>query len=651
MLKALAIFLFITTLIFAQNQADSLIAFISSKPDTAKIRILNENIWHYRSKAPDLAIQMGNKALEIGEQIGNKKLLATTHNFIGVIYRNKGNYEEALRNYVIALNLSEETKDSIQIAYSLNNIGGIHRLQSNYILALEYILQALKYFEQLGNKTGTAFCTINVGILYRFQHNYSKALEYFNYTLALREEIGDQFGRALTLNQIAEVYYEQRNWDEALKYYNLLKTAYKELEDIKGLASVLGGIGGIYYYKENLDKALEYRERALKISEEIDNPEGQIINLTNLGIIYAKKKRFSEGERLLTKALNLSDLMQSLNMKLEVYNFTKDYYSEKGDYKSALYFSEKYNQLKDSVITNSNIAQIAEMEAVYRTEKNEREKRLLVKDIEIKEKQQIYLIIIVVLILIFGIIIFNRYQASKAANKKLHEVNAMKDKFFSILAHDLKNPLNTLLNYSEYMVNSYDEFSNEERKSGISEIYNSSQNISALVENLLEWARSQTGTIPVSPINVSINSIIEKTVSLFKQNAKIKNIHIATSCDAELFVYCDENILGTILRNLIHNAIKFTHPGGNIEISCSYQNGMIRIAVTDNGIGISEENIGILFRIDREFSTLGTANEKGTGLGLILTKELIDKSGGELFVKSKLGVGSEFIFSIPAAKL
>ena len=647
MCKTILTFIFSTISLFAQIQTDSLLQCISDFPDTTQIRILNESVWKLRSKAPIAALELGNKAIEIETRIDNKALLATTHNFLGVVYRNIGDYETSLRHYVNALNIAENIKDSVQIAYSFNNIGGIHRLQGNYTLALENILRALNYFEKLGNNEGAAYCTINIGILYRYQKNHAKALEYFQRTVDIREKIGDLFGKALALNQFAEVYYEQKKWPEALKYYRLLESAYKELDDTKGIATVLGGIGGIYYHSGEYDKALDYRLRALKINKDIGNIEGQIVNLTNLGLIYARKSQFSLGQKYLNKALELSNNLNSLGMKLECYNVLKEYYTLRGNYKSALNYLQLYSDLKDSVITQTNIAQIAEMEAVYRTEKSEREKQILLKDVELKTKQQTYMLIIVILILILGIFIYSRYRAKKAANKKLQELNAMKDKFFGIVAHDLKNPLNTILGYSEYLFTSYEDFNDEERKEEIQQIYNASKKVTSLIGNLLEWSRSQSERINIRQTKINIAELIDNNVSLFEPNAKAKTIRLRIECSPKLIISSDEDILNTILRNLLSNALKFTDTGGSIEIKCYSNNGKVSIAVKDTGVGIPTEHIDLLFRIDKDFTTVGTHKEKGTGLGLILIKELVEKLDGSIDVKSELGIGSTFTIIIP----
>jgi tetratricopeptide (TPR) repeat protein len=196
-------------------QVDSILKNIKNEPDTTKIRILNDLCWKNRSSDPRVSLQYGLEALKIGHQIESKVHQALSSNYIGVVYRNLGEYNQALRYYFDALKLSKEVADSAQVAYSYNNIGGIYRLTGDYESALTNIFNALGIFDRLKDKTGTAFCTINIAIIYRKEKNYPKAIEYLNYTLKIREELGDEQGRALTLNQLAEVYFEQDRYYSA----------------------------------------------------------------------------------------------------------------------------------------------------------------------------------------------------------------------------------------------------------------------------------------------------------------------------------------------------------------------------------------------------------------------------------------------------
>ena len=234
---------------------------------------------------------------------------------------------------------------------------------------------------------------------------------------------------------------------------------------------------------------------------------------------------------------------------------------------------------------------------------------------------------------------------------ELKKLNAEKDKFFSIIAHDLKSPFNSLLNLSEFLVEDIAELSMEEIKSFSREINRSAQNVFNHIENLLQWSQIKTGGMEQVVENVALSSFVNNTIALIEGNASKKNISLQNDIDTRLFFLGDRNMINSVFLNLITNSIKFTPKGGMINISADQNDSMITVMIMDNGIGISSVNIEKLFRIDKHFSTTGTSNEIGTGLGLILCKELIEKNNGKIWVKSEEGVGTTFFFTLPKANM
>jgi len=238
--------------------------------------------------------------------------------------------------------------------------------------------------------------------------------------------------------------------------------------------------------------------------------------------------------------------------------------------------------------------------------------------------------------------------APPATEEELRLLNATKDKFFSIIAHDLKNPFNSLLGFSELLKNDFESYNEEEVKRFIGIIHESSKHGFDLLENLLQWSRSQTGRIAFLPDRVNLRDILNGCVDLLKSTADKKEIRIYTDLQDDLEVFGDIEMLSTVFRNLISNAIKFTPRGGRIKIKSHLNTKSISVSVIDTGVGIPEDKIPDLFRIDKQVSTFGTGNEKGTGLGLILCKEFIDKHKGKIKVSSERKNGSEFKVILPA---
>lgn len=236
----------------------------------------------------------------------------------------------------------------------------------------------------------------------------------------------------------------------------------------------------------------------------------------------------------------------------------------------------------------------------------------------------------------------------KITKKRLEEENADKDKFFSIISHDLKNPIGTIMSSSEFLDYEYDDFTDKERKELINIIKNSSRRTYDLLEDLLDWARAKMGNIKYEPESTNLSRRANEIFDLLEHNANNKDIELLNKISKDLFAFGDENMINLIIRNLTSNAIKFTNNGGKIEINSILENDEVKISVTDNGVGISEKDQQKLFRIDTYHTTIGTNEEPGTGVGLIFCKELVEKNNGKIWVESELGKGSKFIFTLPA---
>ncbi len=233
---------------------------------------------------------------------------------------------------------------------------------------------------------------------------------------------------------------------------------------------------------------------------------------------------------------------------------------------------------------------------------------------------------------------------------QLKELNASKDRFFSIIAHDLKGPFQGLLGYSELLSRDIDRLDKEEIADFAKNLHSSSAQLFKLLENLLQWSRIQRGVIEYNPSDFLLYEVAVMNVDLINPNASRKNITVENKIEPDISVFADINMLNTVIRNLLSNAVKFTHKDGKIVLDASKTStGKIKVYVSDNGVGMEDGDLKNLFKIDRQHTTTGTSNETGTGLGLILCKELVEKNGGEISVMSTPGEGTTFSFILNAS--
>lgn len=235
------------------------------------------------------------------------------------------------------------------------------------------------------------------------------------------------------------------------------------------------------------------------------------------------------------------------------------------------------------------------------------------------------------------------------SESKLLELNASKDKFFSIIAHDLRNPIQAFLAYLKMLGEDFENLSDDELHEAIKELNRSAKLLYRLLENLLQWSRLQRGDLTFNPINFDLSFIINQNIELVNLKAREKKIKLTHTLSDDLSTYADVNMVDTVLRNLISNALKFTPSGGEINISAEKIGDDIILTVSDSGVGMSQEVLNNLFSISHKHTSLGTHNEKGSGLGLILCKDMIAQNDGSITVESEIGKGSRFIVTLPSA--
>jgi PAS domain S-box-containing protein len=235
----------------------------------------------------------------------------------------------------------------------------------------------------------------------------------------------------------------------------------------------------------------------------------------------------------------------------------------------------------------------------------------------------------------------------KQSEEQLKQLNTTKDTFFSILAHDLKNPFSSLHSMSEMLINNYQNLEEKEKILALRNMHKSAELIFNLLENLLTWANSQRGRIVFSPEKFNLSRLIQENINLHKMHAEKKGVVLSSEIADDVSAYGDREMINTVIRNLINNALKFSNKGGKVDVEIHDKAGFFEVIIRDHGVGIPSGNIEKLFHVEGKYKSEGTAGESGTGLGLVLCKEFVDKNGGEIWCKSKEGAGTTFHFTIP----
>lgn len=647
-MKILLLVLFPLTILFPQTKLDSMLTGMKDKPDTTKIRLLCDLCWKNRYNDPAFSISAGEKALSLAKEISDKSLEARAYNRTGVVYRGLNDYDKSMAYAEYAFKAAQESKDSVELGYAENNIGGTYALKSYFTLSLEHTLKALSIFESLNSKQGISYCAVIVGAIYQRQRNFDKALEYFYKAYMIRIETDDKQGAGNALNSVGKIYLEKKLYDTAYQKYKETEKIALELGDKTILASAYDGLSRVLMAKNDFVKALELQQKSFYLLEQIGNKARGINSRTVLGKIYANLGQYSKAENILDNAMELLKKTKFEALYLNCYEAYSNLYELKGDLKKSLNYSKMYSALKDSIIKKENIARGNELDAVNQYLKTKKENARLQLSIAFQRNQKTYLILIFVLLAVTFIAVLGRYKEKKADNNKLRDLNAMKDMLFRVIAHDLKNPFNTILGTTDMLLKELDNLSKDEIRTIVELIGNSGQQTYRLLENLLYWSMSQTNSLQYAPQSIPLKELVDETFELLMISAQSKKIILKVNSSGNPVALCDKDMIKTVLRNLISNGIKYSYEGGIVSIILKKEKETIEITVEDNGIGMTEERKNSLINSGENTSTPGTGGEKGTGLGLLLCKEFVEKNNGRFKIESEIGRGSRFIITLPA---
>ena len=585
---------------------------------------------YYTNSELDKALETNYQLLELVSKHGTKIDSAKCFRLIGLVYMQKSWYDKSLDNLMRAQQLFGESGDSAMQAKAIMNVGIVHDCMNNYPMSLSYYNKALDYFKRTKNENGIADCELNIAILLAKQKNYKPACDNLLSAIKIYEKSGND---------------------------SYLAAAYINL----GLTSKKMG---------NYNLAIQYLNKAFHIWKKQDDQYHICYYHLNMGEIMLDMKRTEEAGQYLNTAEKLAKKAESKDLLAKAYEFLSDYNAARNNFKEAYSYLTKSKQLNDSILNAETTEKVSQIQYQYEIAKREVEKEHLVKqnlnkELELSKKNMLLYILgaILVIIAVLVMLLVAQNRIKRKTNKQLEvkndlielqkdeliSLNASKDKFLSILAHDIKNPLSSIHGISDLLLTDYDKLTEQEKKIFTRDIHTLSTNLFEIINTLLTWSTSQSGMITYRPTQFSIGKLCDKTANNLQTVAKQKDIVIESSVDEKLMVLADENMIISVLHNLINNAIKYSYHGTKIRIESIQLEGFAQISVIDSGIGLSPESQAKLFKYDQHFMNKGTAGETGTGLGLILCKDFVDKNGGSIKVESTINEGSTFMFTIPLA--
>ncbi|MCX6237482.1 MAG: ATP-binding protein [Bacteroidia bacterium] len=582
--------------------------------DTLTVNHLNQQCWSLRRTDPLSAITIGKESLEMAKEVEYAKGEAQILNYLGICYLRLNDSPTATEYFYKALLFSDSLNIDVEKGYALNNIASSLMAEGENRQALIFARKALTLQTQNKDKKGIAYAMIRLSDVYRNLQQNDSLLIAAQTAYKLLIELGMKENSLIALKNIGRAWEGEKQYDKALKCY---------LEIVNSISISKSTERNVY-----VDLARIYN----------------LLKLPEQAIFYGERWLAAEkGNELILKQMANS-------------------YALKDDWKKAFRFAQMRMAVMDSIAKEEKLSQIKNLQILYATREKEKENVNLKAKLNIRNLFVLALSIIIILIGLLLLILQSKKNQQIRLNKLLNqqneeisiqrdhlkELNQTKDKLFSIIAHDLRGPIGSTYTFLELLALRESDFTKKELLENLALLKDSSKATFKLLENLLTWARAQRGEIVFNPLQINLFNLVKSNIDLFLSTAENKKIIIANEIDPDLIFEFDQEMINTVIRNLISNAVKYTSADGIVTISAKEIDDSVEINIKDTGIGMDSETAGILFvtnpnRTRKE----GTKGEKGTGLGLILCNEFIRKHGGNIWVESKPGKGSTFKFSLP----
>lgn len=634
-----------------QSLADSLVRILPGLADNKKVDMFSHlaDIYNYIDNRT--AIDYAQKGLELARQINYPRGLAACYGSLGHCYISVDN-AKAIEYTQNALRIRRELNDRPGIATSLNVMGLVYYFTGNYLKAVEYHLQSMKIREAIGDDDKTMSSYNNIALVHMAMGNYETALYYLNKSLAMTKKLGKFSRTGLIYDNIGNIYSSLGEYDKALGFLFKGLNITRKLGYKKSEANSCVSIAVTYKRLNDTSNAFKYYWSALDIFTRITEKNGMSNAENGLAALYMNAGSYREAIKHALAAYELAASINSLENISRAANVLQAGYKKTGDIRNALRFLEIHHTANDSLQNIEKVKKVAKQEFDYRYEKIRKE-----QETELS-RQNTFIIFLTLLLCMLIIIIFmfirgylNKKKMSERLgelNTKLRASNYAKDRFFSIIAHDLRGPFQSLLGLSDLLRSESETLSREEIKNYSSSLYQSLNRQYQLLDDLLNWSRVQNSSFKLELESVWLHKEIDGVIDTLAFTASQKSVQICNITDDKLKVIADKNMLRLVLRNLISNSIKFSNDDSRVEIFSAVKDRSIEITVADNGVGIAPSDIDKLFRPDILHSTKGTKNEKGSGLGLLLCKEIIEKHSGSIHVESRQSQGSRFIFTLPS---
>ncbi len=573
---------------------------------------------------PDTCIYYAEKLIEISELSGNQLYLQRGYFQKGQAFIFKANFKESLIYLQKSLSIAQINHFNNEIGFSYYTLSQVYKQTNNCEQSINCILKSIEFFKK---------DVLNVGYL------------------------------AGAFYQLGSIYFEEEKLDSSLFFFNKAVVDFSKLNNLQAIAYAKGNIGLIQQKFNQTDSARINLSYAIELLSELQEVNGVVLYCLHASQNELSDKKFGKALEYAQRSLDLKEQTGNIESHRDVYEQLSKVYVAMGDYEKAYHYQNDYYTLRDSLVNLDVVTQMANLRTDFEVGQKQVEVDLLEKTNQAKNRVVLIMVLGLFVVSVLLIVIFISYRHKMQLNNKLQEqkkklaarkvemeeANNAKDRLFSVISHDLRGPVGSLKNLATLIVQSLDDHNLKDAGELAFSMSESSQQVEFLLDNLLHWSISRQNLYKPKKEAFELNRLVNEVINVYVQTARAKEIQLTYNpCYSSITIESDSNCWATIIRNLVNNAIKFTPVGGNVCVTSCYNNGFVRIEVTDNGLGMNSEQIENLFNFVGKVSEWGTKNERGQGLGLCLVNDFVKMQDGSIEIESEYGKGSKFIVTIPA---
>ncbi len=679
---------------FAQtSKVDSLLKRLKTPlADTVRLRDLKKLSAAYSAVDPKKKFQYAQIYKALAEKLNDQQAVADAWSDMGVSYGIRAMNDSSLYCFKQAYQQSEKVNYTLGMGKSLSNIGFVYARTDNTKLAIQNYFRALTIFKKMDHKRGISQCYTNIGSIYYDLQQPKLALSYFDEVLKIATETHDEVNIGYALFTTGNCYLALDQLQIALERFQKSLLIRERLGDLAGIAVVRRSMGELFIRQKQYSKAFESLNIALSYLKQLDDKYTEAAVFSQLARAYIATGQYEEGEQAALQAREISLSINAKQMAAQALRSVVEVYKKTNNLEKAFQYLSEYTSIKDTLLAEQMLKDVTLTEL----SRIKNENRTLENDNRmIQSKNTVYRVkvdwyskvilasgLILIFVIVLTLVLYRRNREKQISNRlltgqkeeiasinreletlneeltvqmevsntqniELERLNNLKAKFFAIVSHDLRSPLGTLKSlFGIYRSGGLDD---DELAALLGRLEDTILTTSEFLDNLLEWSKSQMDGISVHLADFDISESVANNIHLLETQAALKGLHVVNNASRSLLVFADQNMIDLVIRNLFSNSIKFCSPGDTITLTTSRTADRVMFSIHDTGKGISVSDQEKLFSLEYGLSS-GTQGEKGSGLGLVLCRDMLLQNQGNIWFEPGQEKGSTFLFDLPASE-